>query len=184
MKMKKVVFSIMICGLSLVLSINSTQAKDIYTLKFATFSAAQEDHPSYTPYKIFADEININSDGRIEVKFFPGGQLGSPESTLLQAKRGIIQGTEGSEGVISPQYNNISIFSIPYFFLSREIAWKFLDSAFVEKNINDDFAEKTGLRSLAWLENGGFRHFSNNIRTIKSPSDMNGLKIRVPCTLR
>lgn len=179
MKIKMVYASCLLCAIALLATSGNLSAKDTFTMKFATFSAAQKNHPSYTPYEIFVKEVEKNSDGRIEVKFFPGGQLGSPESAFLQAKRGIIQGTEGSEGVISPQYNNISIFSIPYFFLSRDIAWKFLDSEFVEKNINDDFAAKTGLRPLAWLENGGFRHFSNNIRPVKSPEDMKGLKIRV-----
>jgi C4-dicarboxylate-binding protein DctP len=39
-------------------------------------------------------------------------------------------------------------------------------------------AEKTGLRPLFLIENGGFRHYSNNKRPIHSPSDMKGLRIR------
>ena len=39
--------------------------------------------------------------------------------------------------------------------------------------------EKTGLKLLHLTENGGFRNFSNNIREIKVPADMKGMKIRV-----
>jgi TRAP-type C4-dicarboxylate transport system substrate-binding protein len=43
----------------------------------------------------------------------------------------------------------------------------------------DEYTKKTGLRLLHLTENGGFRCFSNNVKEIKTPADMKGLKIRV-----
>jgi TRAP-type C4-dicarboxylate transport system substrate-binding protein len=39
--------------------------------------------------------------------------------------------------------------------------------------------EKVGLRSMKNIWNLGFRHVANNIRPIKTPSDLAGIKIRV-----
>ncbi|WP_394698585.1 hypothetical protein [uncultured Desulfobacter sp.] len=61
--------------------------------------------------------------------------------------------------------------------LTREVVWEVLDGPFGQRLIND-LAPKTGLRPLYWIENGGFRHYSNNKRAIYSPADMKGLRIR------
>ena len=40
------------------------------------------------------------------------------------------------------------------------------------------FLEQTGMRNLAFAE-VGFRNFTNNVRPIRTPADMKGMKIRV-----
>jgi C4-dicarboxylate-binding protein DctP len=44
--------------------------------------------------------------------------------------------------------------------------------------MTEDMVEKTGLRMLAFRESGGFRHFSNSKRPLRSASDIKGLKLR------
>jgi len=39
-------------------------------------------------------------------------------------------------------------------------------------------AKTSGVRVLGYGENGEFRHFTNNIRPIRSPADMKGIKMR------
>ena len=66
---------------------------------------------------------------------------------------------------------------IPYLFPSASIAWKVLDGPFGKK-LSGLLLEKTGLRNLAFAE-VGFRHFTNDVRSIHTPADMKGLKMRV-----
>ncbi len=38
--------------------------------------------------------------------------------------------------------------------------------------------EATNLRAIAIWDNGGFRSFTNNVRPIRTPKDLEGLRIR------
>jgi len=89
----------------------------------------------------------------------------------------IVQARDFTDGYFASVYPPIQVLSIPYLFAEREIAWKVLDGPFGQSLI-EDMARQTGLRPLYWSENGGFRHYSNSKRTIRSPEDMKGLKIR------
>ena len=111
------------------------------------------------------------------MELFPNGQLGGIESMVNQVRHGVIQATDPAEGHFATTYPPIQVFSIPYLFPSRDVAWTVLDGPFGQK-LADDMAATTGLRPLFWSENGGFRHYSNNVREIRSPADMAGLKIR------
>ena len=57
-------------------------------------------------------------------------------------------------------------------------AWRVYDGPFVQK-LNEQLLQKTGLSVLHWWESGGFKQWTNSKRPIKTPADMNGLKIRV-----
>ncbi|QTL97463.1 DctP family TRAP transporter solute-binding subunit [Iocasia frigidifontis] len=151
--------------------------KEVYEMKFGVSNPPKEYHHSWTPYIVFKNEVELRSNGRLQVKIFPGGQLGSIESMVNQVRMGAIEATEPSDGHLASIYPNIQVFSIPYLFSNRMVAWEVLGGPFGQKMI-EDMAQKTGLRALFWSENGGFRHYSNDKRLVKTPADMKGLKIR------
>ena len=148
-----------------------------HTMRFGIANPVQEFSHSWTPHVALKEEVEARSDGRIAVELFPNGQLGGIESMVNQVRQGIIQATDPAEGHFATTYPPIQVFSIPYLFLTRDVAWTVLDGPFGQK-LADDMAATTGLRPLFWSENGGFRHYSNNVREIRSPADMAGLKIR------
>lgn len=124
------------------------------------------------------DTIESASDGRIEVQLYPNGQLGKGQAMLEQVRAGVIEMTYANDGNINQVFPNLQVFSIPYLFVDKQTAHAVLDGPMGQK-LMDDMAATTGLRVFAWSENGGFRHFSNNVRPVHSPADMAGLKIRV-----
>ncbi|MEJ2058246.1 MAG: TRAP transporter substrate-binding protein DctP [Desulfofustis sp.] len=69
------------------------------------------------------------------------------------------------------------VLNIPYTFASAPVAWDVLDGPF-GKELAEYCLVQTGLRTLAYGETG-FRNFTNNVREIRSPADMKGLKFRV-----
>lgn len=75
-------------------------------------------------------------------------------------------------GQFQPQ---ISIFDLPFLFENREHAYKSLDT--VGMDIGKALEPK-GIKLLGFMENG-IRHLTNNVREVKTPADMKGLKIRV-----
>jgi len=120
------------------------------------------------------------SGGSIKVELYPAGQLGDAKSLLEQTKEGIIQGCMSiPSGLIAGRYYpDFYIFDVPYLFSNSTIAWRVLNTStnFFEK-INAGLIRNTGLRLLD-LGIEGQRHFTNNIRPIRKPSDLKGLKIR------
>jgi C4-dicarboxylate-binding protein DctP len=55
-------------------------------------------------------------------------------------------------------------------------AWEFANTPTVRAMV-EDMRKATGMRTLAFSENG-FRNLTNNVREVKTPEDMRGLKMR------
>ena len=124
----------------------------------------------------FANMVNAKSGGRIEVQVYGAGALGAEREYVEAIMAGTVQAGIAS-GVLGGFLPEAMVTDIPYLFPSESIAWKVLDGPFGEK-LSKMMLDKTGLRNLAFAE-VGFRHFTNNVRPIKSPADVKGLKIRV-----
>jgi C4-dicarboxylate-binding protein DctP len=149
-----------------------------YTMKISLPSPMTEWTQFNEPYAVLKTEIEKRSGGRIEVKLYPAGVLGNMTQATEQTKRGIIQGVQVGDGWIANHFPEIQLLSIPYIFKDRDVAWKVLDGPFGQE-LKQEYTKKTNLRLLHLTENGGFRCFSNNVREIRTPADMKGLKIRV-----
>jgi tripartite ATP-independent transporter DctP family solute receptor len=176
---KKRIFSValaVVACLFLFSGANSVSAAE-YTMKISLPSPMVEWTQFNEPYTVLKNEIEKRSGGRIEVKLYPAGMLGNMTSATEQVKKGIIQGVQVGDGWIANHFPEIQLISIPYIFKDRDVAWAVLDGPFGDK-LKKEY-EKTGLMLLHFTENGGFRNFSNNIKEIKVPADMKGMKIRV-----
>lgn len=149
-------------------------------IKFA--HSQQEDDLFETHYKaltsVFGSLVEQGTQGRFKVESYPNGQLGDLRSMLEQCQRGLIQVTAAqSIGLLASYYPAAQVFNIPYAFKNPEVAKTVFEGEFGQKMV-EDIAAKTGLRVLALLPSG-MRSFTNNVREIKTPEDMEGLKIRV-----
>jgi TRAP-type transport system periplasmic protein len=148
-----------------------------FVWRHASVTPVTKDNFAWTFQEVLEREVEARSGGRIDVQVFPGGQLGGIESLVNQVKDGILQSCDPADGHFASTFPDIQVFGVPYLFVSREVAWRVLDGPFGEK-MRERMAEKVGLRPLFWSENGGFRHYTNNVRPVKSPADMAGLKMR------
>ena len=124
----------------------------------------------------FAKRANAKLGGKAKVTVYGSSQLGSDEEMLQKLKVGTIDMALPST-VMSSQVDLFGIFEMPYLVkdrahmgrIEKEIFWTKLEPE----------AEKKGLKILAVWENG-FRQITNNKRPIKVPSDLQGIKLRVP----
>jgi C4-dicarboxylate-binding protein DctP len=178
--MKALKTAVMILSSILVLMISYPAAvfAEPFVMKFGL--AAPDINPSFwaTHYNYFKSEVERQSNGRIKVELIWGGVLGSPADRLKQVMMGQIQGADTAEGPLAQVFKPVQVFSIPYLFENEFQAWRVYDGPFVQK-LNEQLLQKTGLRVLHWWESGGFKQWTNSKRPIKTPADMNGLKIRV-----
>lgn len=146
-----------------------------YTIKFAV--VGNEDHQSTVMAKMFKEEVEQLSEKRIMVEIYPNASLGGEREVAESVKLGSIQMSSLSpDGVLSGWIPNTQILSIPYLFENKEQAYKALDGVIADR-FKKEFDEQ-GFKFLG-LGELGFRHFTNNVREVKTASDMNGLDIRV-----
>ncbi|EAQ02391.1 hypothetical protein OB2597_19951 [Pseudooceanicola batsensis HTCC2597] len=138
--------------------------------------------PAPFPWGIAAERwvelVADRTDGRINMKVYPGVQLVQGDQTreFTAMRRGIIDMAVGSTINWSPQVKELNLFSMP--FLMPDYAA--LD-ALTQGPVGDRIFEilrENGVVPLAWAENG-FREVTNSQREIRTPADMEGLKMRV-----
>lgn len=123
---------------------------------------------------IFKNIVEGESD--MTVDLFPAGSIGNEDELVAQAQEGLTQVVLVS-GAMSRICPAAGVLDIPYTFASATIAWDVLDGEFGSA-LAEHCLEKTGLRTLAYGETG-FRNFTNSVREIRTPEDMQGLKFRV-----
>jgi len=128
--------------------------------------------------QIWADLVKERTQGRINIKLYPGVSLiqGDQTREFSALRQGVIDMAVGSTINWSPQVKQLNLFSLP-FLMPDYAAIDALTQGDVGKDI---FAtlDKAGVVPLAWGENG-YRELTNSKRTVRTPEDIKGLKIRV-----
>jgi len=157
---------------------NTAQAQTV--VKFATVDCEGDliKCPYYAYTEVFNQVLTSGTNGRYELQVFPNSQLGDLGSLTEQTARGIVHMTAGQNaGQLAGYYPSIQIVEMPYTFPSLEVGREVMSGPFGQELANE-VAKASGIRIISWLPSA-FRNFSNNVRLIKSPEDMKGLKIRV-----
>ena len=126
----------------------------------------------------WAELVAERSDGRINMKIYPGAQLVAGDQTreFTAMRRGVIDMSVGSTINWSPQIQELNLFSLP-FLMPDYAAIDALTQGPVGERLFEIIREN-GVVPLAWAENG-FREVTNSQRPIRTPEDMAGLKMRV-----
>jgi tripartite ATP-independent transporter DctP family solute receptor len=126
----------------------------------------------------WAELVKQKTDGRINIKMYPGTSLVGGDQTreFSAIRQGVIDLAIGSTINWSPQVKELNLFSLP--FLMPD--YKAIDALTRGEVGKDLFAilERQGVVPLAWGENG-FRELSNSRKAVRAPEDMKGLKFRV-----
>ena len=171
-------FVLVIAGNSFAAELNPTPENPV-TLRIGTLD--KEDDLSvgleYTMCKVFEAMVETNTGGAIQVEVFPSAQLGKMMAQIEAVQAGEQEALTGTAG-ISSFYPEWQVFSIPYLFPNSQIAVEVMNHSDFMLNLYEDMRQKTGMRVLGMAQNG-FRHFTNNKREVRTPADLEGLKIRV-----
>ncbi len=124
----------------------------------------------------FAEEAAKLSNGRIEVKVFPNEMLGKEMDLINGMQLGTVDMTITGESLQNWAPMS-ALLAIPYAYTSLEQMDK-VASGEIGKKIEDEIVAKARIRPIAYFARGP-RELTSN-RPIKSPGDLNGLKMRVP----
>jgi tripartite ATP-independent transporter DctP family solute receptor len=121
--------------------------------------------------------LSENTDGRLSIRIYAGGQLGSERDTLEITAFG---GLDLNRVNLAP-LNSIEpltiVPSLPFLFRTTAHMRKALDGPSGDEILAS--LEKHKLIGLCFYDSGE-RSFSNSRRPISRPADMRGMKIRVP----
>lgn len=121
----------------------------------------------------FVDE---KSDGKLQIKIFPDGQLGTEREVLELLQIGSIAMTKVSAASMSNFAPEYKVMGVPYLFRDREHLFTVLEGE-VGQELLEGGTEYL-LRGLCFYD-AGSRSFYTKRKPIQTPDDLKGLKIRV-----
>lgn len=172
MKLTKTLLSLCI-GTTLLLSAQATVAQ---TLRAADVHPA--DYPNVVAVKHMGEKLNTATEGRLDIKTFPGGVLGDEKQMIEQAQLGAIDIIRVSMAPVAAILPEINVFTLPYIFRDETHMHHVLDGM-IGQEIGDRLTgnSKSRLVFLGWMD-AGTRNLITKQPVIK-PEDLKGMKIRV-----
>jgi TRAP-type transport system periplasmic protein len=135
-------------------------------------------HPHAIRTQQACDKVTAESGGRLEVKFFPNGILGSDTTMLTQVRLGALELQSIGDNILTTVVPLAAISTIPFAFGGYQDAWRTMDGplgAYVRTAIS-----KANFYAFEKKWDSGMRQLINNFRPIFTPDDLKGLKMRVP----
>lgn len=160
-----------------VIALTAASAATAKELRYAHFQAADLSSPKHAAALAFEACVEGKTSGSIDVQIFPASQLGGGSEIMEGLQLGTVQMAAIHDGPISAVYKPFSVLAMPYLFDDQAMAWSIMDGEFGAA-MAADMLEQTGIRSFGVADNG-VRNFTNNVRPVAEPADMDGLKMRV-----
>ena len=148
--------------------------KDSKTLYIA--HNLNQSHPVHQGIIAFQESLDSISLGKLKLKIFPDGQLGSEREVLELLQIGSIAMTKVSAAAMANFAPEYKVLGVPYLFRDKEHMFKVLEGA-----IGDHLKESSSaylLKGLCFYD-AGSRSFYTTKKAIQTPSDLKGQKIRV-----
>ena len=158
---------------SAIVGLGAAHAADV-TLKLGHL--ANKDNIWNKASLYFGDQLSKLTDGRIAVKVYPNETLGKEMDLINGMQLGTVDMTITGES-LENWAPKAALLAVPYAYSSLEQMDK-VASGPIGKDIEKQIIEKARVRPIAYFARGP-RELTSN-RPIKSPADLNGLKMRVP----
>ena len=124
----------------------------------------------------FKEIVEEKTDGDVTVTIFPNAKLGDERALLEGMKMGVVDAGIITSGPIINFIPEFGVFDLPFLFRSPSHAYAVLDGP-VGKTLLGKL-EDQGWKGLAYGERG-FRNLTNSKRAVKTPADVEGLKVRL-----
>lgn len=147
---------------------------DVTVLKLA--HALDTNHSVHKGMVHMAERLAEYSGGRMRIDIYPSGQLGAERETVELLQIGSLAMTKVSTAPLEAFVPSMKVFGIPYLFNDRDHYFRVLDSEIGKALLES--TEITRVRGLGYYDSGS-RSFYTKDQPIRTPSDLEGLKIRV-----
>jgi TRAP-type transport system periplasmic protein len=143
------------------------------TLKIATI--APDGTSWMKQMRAAAQQIEQKSEGRVKLRFYPGGVMGNDNSVLRKIRVGQLHGGAITGGGLSLVYPDSQLYTLPFQF--RTLQEVDAVRRVMEPLISDNL-RKAGYLSFG-LSEGGFAYLLSDV-PVKTTDDLQRLKIWIP----
>ncbi len=183
--MKKKSFAAIVLCIALLVSLTGCANSGAKTSEEATADnpmvltlahGLSESHTVHIAMTEFAEKVEERTNGRVQIKIYPNGQLGSENDSMEQLMAGVISMTKVSAPGLATYNEAYHTFGLPYIFDDTEDFYNVMDS----DKMRDFFLSTSddGFVVLTYYTSGARSFYTKNT-PIRTPEDLKGLKIRV-----
>ncbi len=157
--------------LAALLFVGSAQAAT--TIKIAT--VAPDGTAWMREMRAGAEAVKKDTDGRVEIKYYPGGVMGDEPTVMRKVRIGQLQGGAFTGGELSQVDKDAQVYSLPFLFKTQDEVDKV--RAQLDPQLKASFA-KAGF-DVAGISGGGFAYLMS-VKDIKNKDDLKAAKVWVP----
>lgn len=152
----------------------ATHDVDAKTIKVNLLVGPNE--PTYKGWIAAKEYIEGKTGGKVEVKVFHSGQLGSQQTRIVDVQQGQYDCAVEAPARMSSLYEPIGVFSAPYIFRGPDHMQRVLESDIGTKLLRE-FEGKSGIKVLdAWYY--GTRQLTSNVLGT-TPAELSKVKMRI-----
>lgn len=160
-------------GPMLVAALALTGTLDAATLKIATL--APEGSSWMREMRAAGDAIKLGTEGRVELKFFPGGVMGNGDTVLRKIKLGQLNGGAFAATELSTVNPDVQVYGLPFGF--ADLAAVRSARLQIDPLVKAGF-EKNGM-VIAGITGGGFIYLMSS-KPIATQAQMRTTKVWLP----
>jgi tripartite ATP-independent transporter DctP family solute receptor len=133
-------------------------------------------HPVHQAMVKMKERLEELSNNSVTIDIYPSSVLGSETQCLEQLQNGSLAMTKTSAAAMENFIPAMSVFSYPYIFRDEDHCWAVLEGDVGQTLLQN--GEKKFLRGLCYYD-AGSRNFYSKAKPIRTPDDLQGMKIRV-----
>jgi TRAP-type C4-dicarboxylate transport system substrate-binding protein len=129
----------------------------------------------------FQKQVETKTGGRLKVRVFPDSQLGDIQALVNGLQLGTVEMSFlgiGNAGVLRGA-GALNVAYVPYLHDSKERS-EAVGNSPIFREMFDQIAQQSGVRLFAVYGHRSPRGIQNSVRPVRTPADVQGLRIRVP----
>jgi C4-dicarboxylate-binding protein DctP len=175
--MKKVFGLLAVLMLCMALTVPNVWAKKKpFKIRFS--HVVSENTPKGWAAMEFANRVNTELAGKVEVTVFPNAQLYGDNQAIEALSAGFIEMAAPSSAKFVGSVPALQVFDMPFLFKDIKAVHKTVDGE-IGDELRTMFDKRgLGIKLMTFWDNA-FKQFSDNTRALVKPSDFNGVKFRI-----
>jgi tripartite ATP-independent transporter DctP family solute receptor len=169
------------CALALAAACAAIGAPAVSFAQGAMTLKAADVHPPGYPNVVaiehLGQKLEAATNGRLKLKMYPGGVLGSEKEMIEQCQVGAIDILRTSLGPVGPVVPDVNVFNMPFVFRNEAHMRAVIDGPIGDEMLAKITASPAKLVALGWMDGGSRSLYTK--KPVHSIADLKGMKIRM-----
>jgi len=134
-------------------------------------------YPNVVAIEHLGQKLEAATNGRLKLKMYPGGVLGSEKEMIEQCQVGAIDILRTSLGPVGPVVPDVNVFNMPFVFRNEAHMRAVIDGPIGDEMLAKITASPAKLVALGWMDGGSRSLYTK--KPVRSIADLKGMKIRM-----